>query len=137
MSLATLNPWQVLDQIQKEAFATARANNEARRWHPATDIVELEAAYNVVLDLPGVADEDVSIEVNEQKLYISGKRARADSDIEKAHHNERVFGEFKRAFHLPKDADEAGIKAQFTQGVLSVTIPKHSPQQPRKIEINH
>lgn len=130
MTLATLNPWQVLDQFQKEALAQQR-----RRWHPATDITESESAYRVSLDLPGMNSNDITIEVKEDKLQISGSRASTREDSSRVHYNERVFGEFNRTFKLPKDIHESGISATFEHGVLLVEIPKAEKAQPRKISI--
>ncbi|MCG8668269.1 MAG: Hsp20/alpha crystallin family protein [Pseudomonadales bacterium] len=132
MTLATLNPWQVLDQIQKEAFS----NNAAKRWHPATDIQESENGYSITLDLPGVKPDEVNIEVHEQKLHISGERKRETNSENKVHYNERVYGSFNRVFRLPKDADETAINAKFELGVLNVEIPKQEKLQPRKVTIN-
>lgn len=133
MTLATLNPWQVLDQIQKEAFT--QQSQQKRRWHPATDITESESAYLLSLDLPGMKTEDISIEVKEDKLHITGVRASDRNESSRVHYSERVFGEFNRAFKLPKDVNESGISARFEHGVLLVEIPKAEKAQPRKITI--
>lgn len=132
MTLATINPWQVLDQIQKEAFTPG----SARRWHPAADITETDAGYQITLDLPGVRPEDVSIEVHDQKLQIKGERAAPQNQSEKVHYSERVFGSFQRVFRLPKDSDENAISANFDFGVLNVKIPKLEKAKPRKISID-
>ncbi|MDX1693634.1 MAG: Hsp20/alpha crystallin family protein [Ketobacteraceae bacterium] len=130
MTLATLNPWQVLDQIQKEAFT-----QQSRRWHPATDITESESGYRVSLDLPGMKSEDITIEVKEERLYIKGSRQVERDESAKVHYSERVFGEFNRTFKLPKDANESAIAAKFENGVLQVDIPKVEKAQPRQIAI--
>ena len=130
MTLATLNPWQVLDQIQKEAFT-----QQTRRWHPATDITESEASYHIYLDLPGLKSEDISIEVKEDRLHIRGSRQLKREEGIKTHYNERVSGEFNRTFKLPKDANESAIAAKFEDGVLQIDVPKAEKAQPRKIAI--
>lgn len=133
MALATINPWQVLDQIQKEAFANT---SSAKRWHPATDITEHETGYRVTLDLPGINPDAITIEVKDQKLQIKGGRELEQNESERVHYRERVFGEFNRSFRLPKDADETNINAKFEHGVLQVEIPKAEKAQPRKIAID-
>ena len=133
MTLAALNPWQVLDQIQKEALT----QSTSRRWHPATDINEAETGYEIIIDLPGIKPEEVAIEVHEQRLQIKGQRTAPSSDKEnKAHYNERVYGNFHRTFKLPKDANESAIDAKFEYGVLNISIPKVEKVQPRKITIS-
>lgn len=132
MTLATLNPWQVLDQMQKEALS----NSRSRRWHPATDITETESGYQINMDLPGIKPEDVAIEAHEQKLQIKGERQTTSNQEGKTHYNERVHGSFHRTFKLPNDANESAIHANFEHGVLSISIPKIEKVQPRKISIN-
>lgn len=133
MTLAALNPWQVLDQIQKEALT----HSTARRWHPATDINESEAGYEITMDLPGIKPEEVAIEIHEQRLQIKGERAASSNEKEnKTHYNERVYGNFHRTFKLPKDANESAIDAKFEHGVLNISIPKIEKVQPRKITIS-
>lgn len=134
MTLAALNPWQVLDQIQKEALQ--QSNSNLKRWHPATDINESENNYQITVDLPGIKPEDVNIEVHENRLTIKGERKTSLKQEHKTHYNERVYGNFNRTFKLPKDANDGNIEANFEHGVLTIGIPKLAKAQPRKVTIN-
>jgi len=87
-------------------------------------------------DLPGMRREDVSIEVKDGVLTISGERK--DEHEEKAdgyYRVERTFGSFSRALTLPKGVEAEGIAADFSDGVLEVRIPKPAERKPYRIEI--
>lgn len=135
MSIATLNPWQVLDQLQKDAL---RNYSTQQKWHPPVDIAEHAAGYTITMDVPGIATEDVSITVEQTKLKVEGRRAenkKAANNEQRFHYKERVIGSFNRSFQLPKDADANLINAAFDAGVLSIEIPKLEKSQPRSIQI--
>jgi HSP20 family protein len=108
-----------------------------RRWTPAMDLAETEAAFVLRADLPGVSQEDVQIELEDTVLTVSGER-KADHDTkgEGFYRVERSFGQFSRSLTLPKGVDAEAIAASFTDGVLEVRIPKPEQRKPRRISIN-
>ena len=132
MSIATLNPWQVLDQLQKDAL---RGYSTNQKWHPAVDIFESKAGYNISIDLPGAKPEDVKLSAEDNKLKVTGERKAGKNEGDRQHYSERVFGSFQRSFQLPKDADQTAISAEFDAGVLTIQIPKREETQPRNINI--
>ena len=148
MSISTLNPWQVLDQLQQDALRrhsgstsrnTASAScktTQTRQWHPAVDITESANGFHIVMDLPGIKPEDVTIEIEDHLLNISGERKQPETAPLKKHHNERVIGAFSRQFRLPKDADATQVNASFEVGVLAIDINKQEESKPRKVTIN-
>lgn len=132
MTLATLNPWQVLDQLQQNSLR--RAVN-GQRWQPSVDIVETAQHYEILLDLPGVKSEQVQVELEDSILKISGEKTRPQNEGETWRYKERVRGAFSRHFRLPEDANSNAIQARFDNGVLSLVIGKLEQTKPRKIEI--
>jgi len=144
MSIATLNHWQVLDQLQHDALrrhsgnrsSESNATNNSRRWHPALDISESVNAYHIQMDIPGIKAENVTIEIENNQLKITGERTRPVQDAVKTHHSERMVGKFSRQFQLPKDADATQIHASFAHGVLSIDINKQEESKPRKVTIS-
>lgn len=70
MSIASMNPWQVLDQLQNEALRYY--GEPQRRWHPAVDIIESEAGYQLYFDVPGISTSDVTVEVEQGVLRVQG-----------------------------------------------------------------
>lgn len=133
MAIASINPWQVLDQLQNEALRYY--GNAHRRWHPAVDIIESDAGYQLQFDVPGISASEVSVEVDQGVLRVQGQRQRAGSEGQTPRFKERVFGQFNRAFKLPEDADPNAIVARYERGVLIVEIARKATAQPRKINI--
>src|SRR5215203_4376081 len=107
-----------------------------QRWVPAMDLVEADDHFVLKADLPGLAEEDVSLEVRDNALTISGERKAEHESRERGWYRvERSFGRFSRSLSLPEGIDPEGIVASFDRGVLSVTIPKPEQRKPRRIQI--
>jgi HSP20 family protein len=107
-----------------------------RRFAPATDIVESDTHYILRADLPGVAEEDLSLKLDGDVLTISGER-RSQSDQRQGGYvrYERSTGSFRRSVRLPEGVDADAIEAHFNRGVLEVTVPKPERVTPRSIAI--
>src|ERR1700740_1294518 len=120
--------------VRPEPFSTAfnRLFNSlweqpvaAQRWVPEMDLVETEDHYLLKADLPGMKQDDVSIEFNDGTLAISGERKIEYERKEKGFFRlERSFGKFSRSLTLPEGVDPDKIGASFNDGVLEVQIPK-------------
>jgi HSP20 family protein len=102
---------------------------------PAVHIVELEHAYQIDVDLPGVSRDDTHVAVNDGILTVSGERKVTDTESARVHRTERTLGKFSRTFRLPENADEAQISARSEHGVLRLTIAKQVKAVPRRIEV--
>ena len=109
---------------------------ESRRWVPPMDLVEAEDHFVLKADLPGLAEGDVSIEVQDGTLTISGERKAEHEASERGWYRiERSFGSFSRSMTLPEGVNADGISAQFDRGVLEVRIPKPEERKPRRVQI--
>lgn len=94
---------------------------------PVVDVSEAKKAYAVRAELPGIEADDISIEVEGQRLVIRGERHRdEEKDIEGYHYIESSCGVIRRVLSLPDDADGESIEARFKNGVLDLRIPKHA-----------
>lgn len=103
---------------------------------PPMDIYETEMQYNVYMDLPGVKPEVVKIEIQDERLVVSGTRdAAVQGQKLSVHRQERTAGKFSRSLRLPKKLDAEKIEARFDNGVLHVVLPKQAKPIPRTIEI--
>jgi len=110
---------------------------QARRWVPPVDLVEAEDHFVLKADLPGLSEEDVSIEVQDGSLTISGERKAEHEEHARGWYRiERAFGSFNRSLTLPDGVDPDRIQASFSHGVLEVRIPKPEQRKPRRIEIS-
>jgi HSP20 family protein len=108
-----------------------------RRWSPAMDLVETDDHYVLRADLPGVAEGDVKIELDDNVLKISGERKSAHKEAKEGYYRvERAYGSFSRSLTLPEGVDADSISANFDRGVLEVKVPKPEQRKPRKVEIS-
>lgn len=122
-----------VDRIFDRMF---EASAQAQRWAPAMDLTEAEDHYVLKADLPGVNDEDVTIEVENGLLTISGERKDEHERAERSFYRvERAFGRFQRQLTMPEGIDPDGVTAEFDRGVLSVRIPKPEQVKPRRVAI--
>lgn len=115
---------------------TADSGTQSAVWRPVVDIHESEDAYAIDVELPGLKKEEVQINFQDGTLSISGERKQEAEAAEKnSHRIERFYGKFFRSFSFPTAVDSERIQAQFTHGVLKVTVPKAEEVKPRRIEI--
>ena len=132
----TVSYWEPLRELNTLFNTVFDGPRDARRWMPAMDLAETTDHYVLKADLPGLKQENLSIEVEDTKLTISGERA---PDPREGHDGffrlERPFGRFSRSLTLPKGVDAEAVTAAFTDGVLEVNIPKPVEAKPRRIEI--
>lgn len=103
-------------------------------WVPAADLCETADAYLVTAELPGVARQQVRVEVHDGHLVLHGRRD-ARVACEQYHQVERGHGEFSRTFRLPTDIDAERISADLKDGVLTVVVPKLTGPEPRRVTI--
>lgn len=96
---------------------------------PASEASQDDKAYRVAVELPGVSEEDVHLTVENGVVQLTGeKKTSREEKGETWYFSERKFGSFSRSFRLPDDADEAGVKAEMKDGVLTVVVPKRAPE---------
>jgi len=106
-------------------------------WAPAVDIYEHENNIVIKAELPGVDPKDVDIRLDNNVLTVNGER-KLDNEVKKEnyHRVERSYGAFTRSFTLPTTVDPSGIKAEYKDGVLRVTLPKREEAKPKQIQIS-
>ena len=119
-------------------FAGAK-NTLALGWTPAVEIVEKEKEYLVKAELPGLTSAEVKVEFEDGLLTIAGEKKleREENEEPRFHVWERSYGAFRRAFTFPNDVIADDISAKFSDGVLTIHVPKAAEKAPRshRIEI--
>ncbi|MDK8462438.1 Hsp20/alpha crystallin family protein [Marinobacter sp. SS13-12] len=142
------NPVNEFDDLMNRynrLFGLARGNGEREGkdlfsrsdWAPAVDIKETPEAFNIEAELPGMSKDDVKVTVQDGVLSIQGERKHEEETDDKKHHRiERFYGSFLRRFTLPENVDENSIRANFKDGVLSLTLTKAEPAEPKAIEVD-
>lgn len=99
---------------------------------PAVDVFENDSELLVVADMPGVAQDSMSIHFDKGRLTIEGKRPQPRWN---ARLSEAETADFRRTFLVPQGIDSEHIAAELSQGVLKVHLPKHGSARPRRIEV--
>ncbi|HEX3434669.1 MAG TPA: Hsp20/alpha crystallin family protein [Solirubrobacteraceae bacterium] len=146
MAVIRWEPTRELQSLQHEVnrlFGTVfdtqagAANGALRRWIPAMDLVEQDDQYVLRADLPGVGEEDVSVEFEDNVLTISGERkSEVEHGGEGYRRIERSSGSFARSLTLPEGIDPDAVNARFERGVLEVRVPKPEQRKPRRVAID-
>lgn len=145
--MATLVRWDPFREVaalhneMNRMLGLARGENGAalagdRTWAPALDVWETDSEVVYAFDLPGVPEDRISVEVEDDVLTVQATRERSEEvSDEKLHRVERRFGSFTRTIGLPQGVDESGVKAKYEHGVLEVHVPKPEQPKPRRIQI--
>jgi len=106
-------------------------------WAPTVDIIENDLHLVIKAELPGIEAKDVTVAVDNNVLTLKGER-RIEKEVKKEnyHRMERVYGTFRRSFALPAFVDIEHIKADFKNGLLTITVPKRENAKTRAVEVN-
>jgi HSP20 family protein len=108
-----------------------------RRWIPAMDLVEEADEFVLRADLPGVREEDVKVELEDNVLTVAGeRRAEHERTADGYRRIERSSGSFARSLTLPEGIDPDSVSARFERGVLEVRVPKPEQRKPRRVAID-
>lgn len=105
-------------------------------WTPRLNLLETENAYEVWVDLPGLAADAVNVELRHGDLWITGERPDGFDDKGCTWHRFECYcGPFRRVVRLGDDVDPAHVEAQYRDGVLHITVPKAEAARTRRIEV--
>lgn len=107
--------------------------NSAGDWTPATDTIETETQWQFMIELPGVALDDIEVSVHRGEIRLKGNKRIAHSGTVVT--TERRSGLFERVLELPDDADDSTLNASMQNGVLSLTVDKSRASGARPIPI--
>lgn len=142
MRLVRWDPFRELSSLHSDvtrALAGIRESNGdtgGGRWAPSADIWETDAELVYAFDLPGVPEDEISVELDDNALTVSGERERSQEVSKEGFYRyERSFGSFSRTVALPPGVDEDAVQAEYRNGVLEVHVPKPEEAKPRRIEV--
>lgn len=136
-SSAYVHPFnRLLEDRLERAYSAACASTDTRT--PALDVIDTDASYVAVLDMPGVAKEDVKITVTGRRVTVQAEPSKSDSaeGIANHVHRERAAISYARSFTLPADVEQAESQARLEQGVLTLTLPKRVARTEAHITVN-
>ena len=113
-------------------FATSQS-----AWSPVLDVHEDKDKFTVHLELPGLKREEISVQLEDGDLVISGERkSETVSDDTEVHRQERFYGKFTRTISLAAGVKADGVKAAYKDGILTVTLPKAEEAKPKQIDVS-
>jgi HSP20 family protein len=128
------------DQINRlfnDTFERTSDDSSLSAWAPAVDIYETEHELVVKADLPDVDPKDLDIRVENNILTIRGERKFEKKVNEENYLRvERSYGSFARSFTLANTVNSEAIKAEYQNGVLTLTVPKREEAKPKQIKVN-
>jgi HSP20 family protein len=134
--------WADATQPEGAPADTRRALLPSERWRrvapaawPATNVYETKEAFVVKAEVPGLAENDVSVSVEDDALVIRGERKSKVPEGYKVHLRERASVAFTRKFPLPARVDVDGVTAALNDGVLTIALPKAKEALPRQIAV--
>ncbi|MCY4061225.1 MAG: Hsp20/alpha crystallin family protein [Chloroflexi bacterium] len=140
MMIRTRNPYfRLVDDLLNDArpWLTSGVPSEARGFGLALDVEENANAYIVRANLPGISQDDISVNIHEDVLSVSAETAAENRDeTSKMLIRERRFGRFSRSLRFPTNVDGDAVEASYENGVLSITLPKAEHVKPRQIPVN-
>jgi HSP20 family protein len=144
MALVRFEPFRELAALQNEmgrwmstlAGATTPGNGQSSNWLPAVDVWETDNEVVLSFDLPGIPEDKITVELDDNVLTVSGERERTQEHTsERFYRFERRFGTFSRSVTLPTGVTESDIMANYKDGVLEVRVPKPEEQKPKRIRV--
>ena len=127
-----------INALVNSLWGDARKSPRSNAWNPCVDIAELEDRFTLLAELPGMAQDEISVTVENNVLTIAGEKRRpgGDSAATAAEvRTERGFGSFHRSFRLGESVDASSIEASYRNGVLHLNVPKAEAVKPRSIDI--
>jgi HSP20 family protein len=146
MALVRWEPFRELAALQNEmgrwmnqlagGVGTPAGNGQSSTWLPAVDVWETDTELVLSFDLPGIEEDKIAVELDDNVLTVTGERERThERTNDRFYRFERRFGQFTRSVTLPAGVKEDEIKADYKDGVLEVRIPKPEEQKPKRIRI--
>ena len=126
---------KIFDQLMAKQFPTFQDEvgvSFNQGAYPKVNVYEYDDKIGIVAEIPGLDKSNVSVDVEEDVLIISGDKHGFDSDGGKCITRELKQSAFKRSFNLGEYLDGENVSAKFKDGMLSISIPKKEPEQPKK-----
>jgi HSP20 family protein len=145
MALVRWEPFRELAALQNEmgrwmsqvaGVGGLAGNGQSSTWMPAVDVWETDKELVLSFDLPGIPEDKIAVELEDNILTVTGERERTqEHSNDRFYRFERRHGSFSRSVTLPTGVSEDSIQADYKDGVLEVRVPKPEEQKPKRIQI--
>jgi len=138
---SVLEPWGNLREEINRLFDSPLAEFGAfprlmNAWGPSLDLYEDKDNLVVKVELPGMKKDEIDVSLQDGTLTISGERKSEELKDAEPHRLERFYGRFQRSISLPSPVNGNKVKANYTDGILTVTLPKTEEAKPKQIEVS-
>jgi HSP20 family protein len=142
--MATLVRWEPFREIaslqnEMSRFMNGLLEGNGRTnqaWVPALDVWETESEIVYALDLPGIPEDKISVELDDGALTITGEREQTqEQSDERIYRFERRFGTFSRTIGVPQGVTQSDVSADYKDGVLEVHVRKPEQPKPKRIQV--
>lgn len=140
MAIVRYSPWSEMNSLQRqlnrmfdEAYTPSTARESANARVPAAELTETEAALILRLEVPGMDAADIDIEATAKTVSISGERKQQHTDNTRT---EFRYGSFQRVISLPVKIENTEVKADYQNGILSLTLPKADSEKNKVVKVN-
>jgi HSP20 family protein len=141
-TLVRWEPFRELASIQGEmgrlmnGLLEGQQSRGNQSWVPPVDVWETGSELVYAFDLPGIPEESIEVEVQDDTLTVSATRQKTvEENGDRFYRVERRFGSFSRAVGLPQGVDDSRIQASYRDGVLEIRVPKPEEAKPRRIHL--
>lgn len=130
-----MSPQELQVQEKREVEKKEESTIPARAFIPATDIYETDDALTIVMEMPGVAKEELDVSVESGVLNVEGRLNFKKYEGMQPVYTEYNVGHYRRSFSLTNRIDQLKIRADVSDGVLTLVLPKAEEIKPRKIAV--
>lgn len=138
------DPFHNLSTLQEQVnrlfdtkFSPNGDSSTSSAWAPSVDVYETENELVIKADVPGATEKELDVRVENNMLTIGGER-KFEQEVKEENYlrMERSYGSFHRTFSLPNTVETQAIQAKYTDGVLTVTLPKRAESKPKQVKVN-
>jgi HSP20 family protein len=128
--------WRDIDEVFRDFNAVQNTQAAAPTFLPSVDVVESEKSFELHLDMPGFAPDQIDVKVEGNQLTVTAERKEEKLEEGKSWvRRERSRGQFMRSFALPEAVEGTNPQAAYKHGVLTVTLPKKEEVLPRSLKV--
>ncbi|MGA1863004.1 Hsp20/alpha crystallin family protein [Deferribacter thermophilus] len=141
MAIVRWDPLKDLVSIQErinrlfDDALSSRKSGVQSDWIPPVDVLETEKGVLLIVEVPGLKEDDIDIQISDNILTIKGERKLPDVEKENYYRLERPYGKFSRSFQLPDNVDVNKVKASLKDGILKISLEKSEKEKPKVINV--
>jgi HSP20 family protein len=130
------SPFRLFEDFFNDWALRSLEGRRGEAWTPPVDMAERDGNLILMVSIPGVNEKDIELKIEGQVLTVKGDRKSQELEGYTYHQQESYYGAFSRSFALPDSTDLGSIKADYKNGVLTVTVPQKPEVKPRTIKVN-